>query len=114
MAKIISEMYPVQKETVPSVSTSEGEDSESVTSDIGKQELMFSEDGFSQAQTNFNKFFRQLCSRADYAVPVKLLLYKRACFNLRLSKCYKATEIKKAKQQKTHKNAQIVVQKLAI
>uniref|UniRef100_A0A8B9D4B9 KIAA0586 n=1 Tax=Anser cygnoides TaxID=8845 RepID=A0A8B9D4B9_ANSCY len=34
MAKIISEMYPVQKETVPSVSTSEGEDSESVTSDI--------------------------------------------------------------------------------
>jgi len=36
MAKIISEMYPVQRETVPSVSTSEGEDSETVTSDIGK------------------------------------------------------------------------------
>ncbi|KAM6335889.1 protein TALPID3 isoform 2-T2 [Podargus strigoides] len=34
MAKIISEMYPVQKETVPSVSTSESEDSETVTSDI--------------------------------------------------------------------------------
>ncbi|XP_035184067.1 protein TALPID3 isoform X3 [Oxyura jamaicensis] len=34
MAKIISEMYPVRKETVPSVSTSEGEDSESVASDI--------------------------------------------------------------------------------
>ncbi|NXC37930.1 TALD3 protein, partial [Penelope pileata] len=34
MAKIISEMYPVQKETVPSVSTSEGEDSEIVASDI--------------------------------------------------------------------------------
>ncbi|XP_032301021.1 protein TALPID3 isoform X3 [Coturnix japonica] len=34
MAKIISEMYPVQRETVPSVSTSEGEDSEDVTSDI--------------------------------------------------------------------------------
>lgn len=34
MAKIISEMYPVQRETVPSVSTSEGEDSETVTSDI--------------------------------------------------------------------------------
>ncbi|XP_026705745.1 protein TALPID3 isoform X2 [Athene cunicularia] len=34
MAKIISGMYPVQKETVPSVSTSESEDSESVTSDI--------------------------------------------------------------------------------
>ncbi|XP_061854074.1 protein TALPID3 isoform X3 [Colius striatus] len=34
MAKIISEMYPVQKETVPNVSTSESEDSEAVTSDI--------------------------------------------------------------------------------
>ncbi|XP_042720594.1 protein TALPID3 isoform X6 [Lagopus leucura] len=34
MAKIISEMYPVQRETVPPVSTSEGEDSETVTSDI--------------------------------------------------------------------------------
>uniref|UniRef100_A0A8D0EHE1 KIAA0586 n=1 Tax=Strix occidentalis caurina TaxID=311401 RepID=A0A8D0EHE1_STROC len=34
MAKIISGMYPVQKETVPSVSTSGSEDSESVTSDI--------------------------------------------------------------------------------
>ncbi|XP_074677114.1 protein TALPID3 isoform X6 [Strix aluco] len=34
MAKIISGMYPVQKETVPSISTSESEDSESVTSDI--------------------------------------------------------------------------------
>ncbi|XP_042670049.1 protein TALPID3 isoform X5 [Centrocercus urophasianus] len=34
MAKIISEMYPVRRETVPSVSTSEGEDSETVTSDI--------------------------------------------------------------------------------
>ncbi|KAM6075263.1 protein TALPID3 isoform 2-T2 [Chlamydotis macqueenii] len=34
MAKIISEMYPVQKETVPSVSTSESEDSETVASDI--------------------------------------------------------------------------------
>ncbi|XP_059675271.1 protein TALPID3 [Gavia stellata] len=34
MAKIISGMYPVQKETVPSVSTSESEDSETVTSDI--------------------------------------------------------------------------------
>uniref|UniRef100_A0A8C8BFU8 KIAA0586 n=1 Tax=Otus sunia TaxID=257818 RepID=A0A8C8BFU8_9STRI len=34
MAKVISGMYPVQKETVPSVSTSESEDSESVTSDI--------------------------------------------------------------------------------
>ncbi|XP_051478601.1 protein TALPID3 isoform X2 [Apus apus] len=34
MAKIISEMYPVQKETVPSVSTSESEDSDTVTSDI--------------------------------------------------------------------------------
>ncbi|KFR02770.1 TALPID3 protein, partial [Opisthocomus hoazin] len=34
MAKIISGMYPVQRETVPSVSTSESEDSETVTSDI--------------------------------------------------------------------------------
>ncbi|XP_071601366.1 protein TALPID3 isoform X2 [Heliangelus exortis] len=34
MAKIISGMYPVQKETVPSVSTSESEDSETVASDI--------------------------------------------------------------------------------
>ncbi|NXP82192.1 TALD3 protein, partial [Ramphastos sulfuratus] len=34
MAKIISGMCPVQKETVPSVSTSESEDSETVTSDI--------------------------------------------------------------------------------
>ncbi|KFQ09877.1 TALPID3 protein, partial [Leptosomus discolor] len=34
MAKIISGMYPVQKETVPSVSISESEDSETVTSDI--------------------------------------------------------------------------------
>uniref|UniRef100_A0A803XPQ8 KIAA0586 n=1 Tax=Meleagris gallopavo TaxID=9103 RepID=A0A803XPQ8_MELGA len=35
MAKIISEMYPVQREAVPSVSSSEGEDSEAVSSDIG-------------------------------------------------------------------------------
>ncbi|XP_021258902.1 protein TALPID3 isoform X2 [Numida meleagris] len=34
MAKIISQMYPVQRETVPTVSTSEGEDSETVASDI--------------------------------------------------------------------------------
>ncbi|KAF1419622.1 TALPID3 protein, partial [Spheniscus mendiculus] len=34
MAKIISGMYPVQKERVPSVSTSGSEDSETVTSDI--------------------------------------------------------------------------------
>ncbi|KAM9381464.1 protein TALPID3 [Phaethornis superciliosus] len=34
MAKIISGMYPAQKETVPSVSTSESEDSETVASDI--------------------------------------------------------------------------------
>ncbi|KFQ60716.1 TALPID3 protein, partial [Pelecanus crispus] len=34
MAKVISGMYPVQKETVPSVSTSGSEDSETVTSDI--------------------------------------------------------------------------------
>ncbi|XP_075609413.1 protein TALPID3 isoform X2 [Balearica regulorum gibbericeps] len=34
MAKIISGMYPVQKETVPSVSASESEDSETVNSDI--------------------------------------------------------------------------------
>ncbi|XP_035750238.1 protein TALPID3 [Egretta garzetta] len=34
MAKIISGMYPVQKETVPSVSTSGSEDGETVTSDI--------------------------------------------------------------------------------
>ncbi|KFP06446.1 TALPID3 protein, partial [Calypte anna] len=34
MAKIISGMYPVQKETVPSVSISESEDSETVASDI--------------------------------------------------------------------------------
>ncbi|XP_076201787.1 protein TALPID3 isoform X1 [Aptenodytes patagonicus] len=34
MAKIISGMYPVQKETVPSVSTSGSEDSETVTPDI--------------------------------------------------------------------------------
>ncbi|XP_014815437.1 PREDICTED: protein TALPID3 isoform X2 [Calidris pugnax] len=34
MAKIISEVYPVQKETVPDVSTSESEDSETATSDI--------------------------------------------------------------------------------
>ncbi|NWW83972.1 TALD3 protein, partial [Rhynochetos jubatus] len=34
MAKIISGMYPGQKETVPNVSTSETEDSESVTSDM--------------------------------------------------------------------------------
>ncbi|PKU44765.1 talpid3 hypothetical protein [Limosa lapponica baueri] len=34
MAKIISEVYPVQKETVPNVSTSESEDSETATSDI--------------------------------------------------------------------------------
>ncbi|XP_010146847.1 PREDICTED: protein TALPID3, partial [Eurypyga helias] len=34
MAKIISGMYPSQKETVPNVSTSETEDSESVTSDM--------------------------------------------------------------------------------
>ncbi|NXT48032.1 TALD3 protein, partial [Pluvianellus socialis] len=34
MAKIISGMYPVQKETVPNVSTSESEDSETATSDI--------------------------------------------------------------------------------
>ncbi|XP_008945368.1 PREDICTED: protein TALPID3 [Merops nubicus] len=34
MAKVISSMYPVQKETVPNVSTSESEDSETVTSDI--------------------------------------------------------------------------------
>ncbi|KFP67907.1 TALPID3 protein, partial [Cariama cristata] len=34
MAKIIDEMYPVQKETVPDVSISESEDSETVTSDI--------------------------------------------------------------------------------
>ncbi|KFZ58468.1 TALPID3 protein, partial [Podiceps cristatus] len=36
MAEIISGMYPVQKETVPSVCTSESEDSETVTSDIVK------------------------------------------------------------------------------
>ncbi|KAM6392969.1 protein TALPID3 isoform 2-T2 [Pluvialis apricaria] len=34
MAKIISGMYPVQKETVPNVSTSESEDSETANSDI--------------------------------------------------------------------------------
>ncbi|NWH78737.1 TALD3 protein, partial [Piaya cayana] len=34
MARIISEMYPVQKETAPHVSTSESDDSETVTSDI--------------------------------------------------------------------------------
>ncbi|XP_048163322.1 protein TALPID3 isoform X2 [Corvus hawaiiensis] len=34
MAKIISEMCPAQKETVPSISSSEGEDSEVVTPDI--------------------------------------------------------------------------------
>ncbi|KFV93767.1 TALPID3 protein, partial [Fulmarus glacialis] len=34
MAKIISGMYPIQEETVPSVSTSGSEDSETVTSDI--------------------------------------------------------------------------------
>ncbi|XP_065603447.1 protein TALPID3 [Cyrtonyx montezumae] len=34
MAEIISKMYPVQRETVPSVSMLEGEDSETVTSDI--------------------------------------------------------------------------------
>ncbi|OPJ81312.1 hypothetical protein AV530_009788 [Patagioenas fasciata monilis] len=34
MAKIISGMYPAQKETVPNVSTSDSEDSETVTSDI--------------------------------------------------------------------------------
>ncbi|NXA50622.1 TALD3 protein, partial [Nothocercus julius] len=34
MAKIISGMFPVQKEVVPSVSTSESEDNETVTSDI--------------------------------------------------------------------------------
>ncbi|XP_009869963.1 PREDICTED: protein TALPID3, partial [Apaloderma vittatum] len=34
MAKIISGLYPVQKERMPSVSTSESEDSETVTSDI--------------------------------------------------------------------------------
>ncbi|NXA21969.1 TALD3 protein, partial [Ibidorhyncha struthersii] len=34
MAKIISGMYPVQKETVPNVSTSQSEDSENATSDI--------------------------------------------------------------------------------
>ncbi|XP_010225163.1 PREDICTED: TALPID3 protein-like, partial [Tinamus guttatus] len=34
MAKIISGMYPAQKEVVPSVSTSESEDNETVTSDI--------------------------------------------------------------------------------
>ncbi|NXO58246.1 TALD3 protein, partial [Aramus guarauna] len=34
MAKIISGIYPVQKETVPSVSASESEDSETVNSDI--------------------------------------------------------------------------------
>ncbi|XP_074004597.1 protein TALPID3 isoform X2 [Numenius arquata] len=34
MAKIISEVYPVQKETVPNVSMSESEDSETATSDI--------------------------------------------------------------------------------
>ncbi|NWX04310.1 TALD3 protein, partial [Caloenas nicobarica] len=34
MAKIISGMYPAQKATVPSVSTSESEDNETVTSDI--------------------------------------------------------------------------------
>ncbi|XP_053925156.1 protein TALPID3 isoform X3 [Cuculus canorus] len=33
MARVISGMYPVQKETVPSVSTSESDDSETVTSD---------------------------------------------------------------------------------
>ncbi|NXK48000.1 TALD3 protein, partial [Chauna torquata] len=36
MAKIISGMYPLQKETVPSVSTSEGENNETVTSDIAE------------------------------------------------------------------------------
>lgn len=36
MARVVSEMYPVQKETVPSVSTSESEDNDTVTSDIGK------------------------------------------------------------------------------
>ncbi|XP_019335547.1 protein TALPID3 isoform X4 [Alligator mississippiensis] len=34
MARIISGMYPVQKEAVPSISASESEDSEAVTSDI--------------------------------------------------------------------------------
>uniref|UniRef100_A0A8B9FPC0 KIAA0586 n=1 Tax=Amazona collaria TaxID=241587 RepID=A0A8B9FPC0_9PSIT len=34
MARVIGGMYPVQKETVPSVSTSESEDSDAVTSDI--------------------------------------------------------------------------------
>ncbi|XP_074960324.1 protein TALPID3 isoform X1 [Phalacrocorax aristotelis] len=34
MAKIISGMHPVQKETVPNISSSESEDSETVTSDI--------------------------------------------------------------------------------
>ncbi|OXB72186.1 UNVERIFIED_CONTAM: hypothetical protein H355_016588 [Colinus virginianus] len=34
MAEIISKMYPVQRETVPSISMLEGEDSETVTSDI--------------------------------------------------------------------------------
>lgn len=36
MARIISGMYPVQKEAVPSISASESEDSEAVTSDISK------------------------------------------------------------------------------
>ncbi|XP_061318408.1 protein TALPID3 isoform X3 [Pezoporus flaviventris] len=34
MARVISGMYPVQKETMPTVSTSESEDSDAVTSDI--------------------------------------------------------------------------------
>lgn len=73
MAKIISGMYPAQKETVPSVSTSESEDNETVTSDIGKQELFFSADGLSQFLANFNRLCsRCLSRRVDNAQPVKL------------------------------------------
>lgn len=60
MAKIISEMCPARKETVPSISSSESEDNEVVTPDIGKQELLFSADGLSQFLANFNKLCRWL------------------------------------------------------
>lgn len=58
MAKIISEMYPVQDETVPSVSTSKSEVSETVPSDVGKQESGFSANGSSRFLANFNKLCR--------------------------------------------------------
>lgn len=41
MARIISGMFPPQKEAVPNISLSESEDNQDISSDIGKQKLQY-------------------------------------------------------------------------